>query len=117
MSDELMKIVEATQLREDLPEFGPGDTIDVHLLVREGDKERIQIFRGTVISENGSGASRTITVRKVSEGVGVERIFFVHSPRIEKIERIREGEVRRAKLHYLRERKGKSARVREKRQV
>lgn len=117
MAQELMKTIEATQLRTDLPDFGPGDTVDVHLRVTEGEKERIQVFRGTVISRSGSGSNETFTVRKVSGGVGVERIFLIHSPKIAKIEFLREGRVRRSKLYYLRERKGKSARIKEKRQV
>lgn len=117
MSQELMKTIEATQKRDDLPEFGPGDTVDVHLRVTEGEKERIQVFRGTVISRRGSGVNETFTVRKVSGGIGVERVFLVHSPKIANIEFLREGRVRRSKLFYLRDRKGKSARVQEKRQI
>ena len=117
MSQELMKTIEATQLRTDLPEFNSGDTVDVHLRVSEGEKERIQIFRGTVVSRRGSGSNETFTVRKVSGGIGVERIFLLHSPKISKIELVREGRVRRSKLFYLRERKGKSARIKEKRQL
>ncbi|MBM4169378.1 MAG: 50S ribosomal protein L19 [Ignavibacteria bacterium] len=96
------KLVEATQLRSDLPEFKPGDTVNVHVRVVEGGKERIQQFQGVVISRRGSGLNETFTVRKVSDGVGVERIFPVHSPRLAKIERVKEGKVRRAKLYYLR---------------
>ncbi len=115
MSDELIRLVEATQLRDDIPEFGPGDTVNVHVRVVEGDKERIQQFKGVVISIRGSGARKTFTVRKVSNGVGVERIFPLYSPKIAKIEVLRRGHVRRAKLYYLRQRSGKSARIKEKR--
>lgn len=95
-------LVEATQIKTDIPEFRSGDTINVHVRVIEGDKERIQQFQGVVISRRGSGLRETITVRKISDGVGVERIFPIHSPRIAKIERVKEGRVRRAKLYYLR---------------
>ncbi|HLE32819.1 MAG TPA: 50S ribosomal protein L19 [Bacteroidota bacterium] len=98
-----VKLVEATQLRKDIPEFKPGDTVNVHVRVVEGDKERIQQFQGVVISRRGAGINMTFTVRKISDGVGVERIFPLHSPRIAKIERMKEGRVRRAKLYYLRE--------------
>jgi large subunit ribosomal protein L19 len=97
-----LKLIEATQLKSDRPEFNPGDTVNVHVRVIEGDKERIQQFQGVVISKRGSGANSTFTVRKMSDGVGVERIFPLHSPRIAKIERVKEGKVRRAKLYYLR---------------
>jgi large subunit ribosomal protein L19 len=95
-------LVEAMQMKTDIPEFRSGDTINVHVRVVEGDKERIQQFQGVVISRRGSGLRETITVRKISDGVGVERIFPIHSPRIAKIERVKEGRVRRAKLYYLR---------------
>ncbi len=95
-------LVEATQMKSDIPEFRSGDTINVHVRVVEGDKERIQQFQGVVISRRGSGLRETITVRKISDGVGVERIFPIHSPRIAKIERVKEGRVRRAKMYYLR---------------
>ena len=110
-----MKLVEATQFHDEHPEFKAGDTINVHVRVIEGNKERIQQFQGVVISLRGSGASKTFTVRKVSNGVGVERIFPFYSPRIAKIEQVREGRVRRAKLYYLRGLRGKAARIREKR--
>ena len=97
-----MKLIEATQLKSDRPEFNAGDTVSVHVRVVEGDKERIQQFQGVVISKRGSGVNSTFTVRKVSDGVGVERIFPLHSPRIAKIEKLKEGKVRRAKLYYLR---------------
>ena len=117
MSDELIRLVEATQLRDDIPEFGPGDTVNVHVRVVEGDKERIQQFKGVVISIRGSGTRKTFTVRKVSNGVGVERIFPLYSPKIARIEVLRRGHVRRAKLYYLRQRSGKSARIKEKRYI
>ena len=104
----------ADQLKSDIPEFRPGDDVAVHFRVVEGDKERIQVFRGVVIQKKGSGLNASFTVRKVSGGVGVERIFPLHSPRIAKIERTREGKVRRAKLFYLRQLKGKAARIEEK---
>ena len=107
--------VTAAQLRSDLPDFKPGDTIAVHYKVLEGDKERIQIFQGVVLQRRGGGINETFTVRKVSNGIGVERIFPLHSPNIQKIDRLRMGKVRRAKLYYLRERKGKAARIAEKR--
>ena len=116
MSKNLMSIVEATQYREDaLPAFEPGDTIAVHVRVVEGEKERIQIFQGVVISIRGGGARKTFMVRKISNGVGVERIFPYHSPTIAKIEVKRRGRVRRAKLYYLRELRGKAARIKERR--
>lgn len=115
MPTDLMSLVEATQLRDDIPSFAPGDSVSVHVRVIEGDKERIQRFDGIVIAIKGSGASKTFTVRKVSNGVGVERIFPLHSPRIATIELVREGRVRRAKLYYLRDRRGKAARIKEKR--
>ena len=97
-----MKLVEATQMKSDLPDFGPGDTLNVHVRVVEGDKERIQQFQGVVISRRGAGLGTTFTIRKVSNGVGVERIFPVHSPRLAKIEVIKSGKVRRAKMYYIR---------------
>jgi large subunit ribosomal protein L19 len=97
-----LKLVEATQLKSDIPAFASGDTVIVHVRVIEGDKERIQQFQGVVIGRHGAGMNATFTVRKVSDGVGVERIFPLHSPRIAKIDRVKEGAVRRAKLYYLR---------------
>jgi len=97
-----LKLVEATQLKTGIPEFSPGDTLNVHVRVIEGDKERIQQFQGVVIGRHGSGMNATFTVRKISDGIGVERIFPLHSPRIAKLERVKEGNVRRAKLYYLR---------------
>ena len=97
-----LKLVEAMQLKKDIPDFRPGDTVNVHVKVKEGDKERIQEFQGIVIGKRGSGLNETFSVRKVSDGVGVERIFPLHSPRIAKIEKIKGGNVRRAKLFYLR---------------
>jgi large subunit ribosomal protein L19 len=97
-----IRLVEAMQMNANLPTFRPGDTVNVHVRVVEGEKERIQQFQGVVISKRGSGINSTFTVRKVSDGVGVERIFPMHSPRIAKIERVKEGKVRRAKLYYLR---------------
>lgn len=108
--------VAASQLKAEIPEFHSGDTLDVHVKVVEGDKERIQIFQGVVINRRGSGVDETFTIRKISNGVGVERIFPLHSPNIAKIERLREGKVRRAKLYYLRKLRGKAARIDEKRQ-
>ncbi len=99
---EKLKLVEATQMKSDLPKFNPGDTINIHVRVIEGDKERIQQYQGVVISRRGAGLGTTITVRKISNGVGVERIFPLHSPRIAKIEVMKEGRVRRAKMYYLR---------------
>ncbi|HEX5633107.1 MAG TPA: 50S ribosomal protein L19 [Gemmatimonadales bacterium] len=102
-------------LRSDMPAFGPGDTIRVMVRVREGDKERLQAFEGVVISKRGGGISENFTVRKVSAGVGVERIFPIHSPSIASVDVVRRGRVRRAKLYYLRNLSGKAARIREKR--
>jgi large subunit ribosomal protein L19 len=99
---EKIKLVEATQMKSGIPAFNPGDTVNVHVRVIEGDKERIQQFQGVVIGRRGAGMNATFTVRKVSDGVGVERIFPLHSPRLAKIERVKEGSVRRAKLFYLR---------------
>ena len=112
--DEIIKSVETPQMREDHPDFKAGDTVKIHFLVREGDKTRPQIFQGMVISRRGSGISETITVRKISGGVSVERIFPLHSPLIDKIEVTRTGKVRRSKLFYLRQKKGKAARIKEK---
>ncbi len=107
----------AAAQKSELPRFDAGDTVSVHVKVIEGDKERIQIFEGVVINRRGAGINETFTVRKVSNGVGVERIFPVHSPNLAKIERIRQGKVRRAKLNYLRKLRGKAARIDERRPV
>jgi large subunit ribosomal protein L19 len=107
--------LENSFLRDDVPEFSPGDTVRVHVRVAEGGRERVQIFEGVVIARSGSGARETFTVRKVAFGVGVERIFPVHAPIISKIEVVRRGAVRRAKLYYLRDRVGKATRIKEKR--
>jgi large subunit ribosomal protein L19 len=109
----LLDLVEATQFRDDVPDFQPGDTVNVHLRVVEGEKERIQQFEGVVLSLDGSGAGRTFTVRKISGGIGVERIFPLHSPRVAKIEVKRHGRVRRSKLYFLRDLRGKAARIKE----
>ena len=111
----LTQIVEQAQLRNDVPDFAPGDTVKVHVKVIEGNRERVQVFQGVVIARKGEGARETFTVRKLSFGVGVERIFPLHSPIIEKIELATRGDVRRAKLYYLRDRVGKAAKVKEKR--
>ncbi|MGA2208513.1 MAG: 50S ribosomal protein L19 [Acidimicrobiales bacterium] len=108
-------LVDRANLRDDIPEFSPGDTVKVHVRVVEGNRERIQVFQGAVIRRQGSGVRETFTVRKVSFGVGVERTFPLHSPLYAKIERITEGDVRRAKLYYLRDRIGKAAKIKEKR--
>lgn len=104
---------EARFLKTDLPSFRPGDTVRVHVKIREGDKERVQVFEGTVIARNNRGISETITVRKISFSVGVERIFPIHAPVVDRIEFIRTGKVRRAKLYYLRQLRGKAARLKE----
>lgn len=114
MSDLLLE-VEKPNLRSDVPAFAPGDSVRVHVKVREGEKERIQVFAGVVIARRGGGARETFTVRKISSGIGVERIFPLHSPVIDRIEVERKGSVRRSKLYYLRGRKGKAARIDEKR--
>ncbi len=101
-------------LDKDLPELNPGDTVKVFVRIIEGNKERTQAFEGTVIKKHGSSINHTITVRKVFQGVGVERVFAVYSPRVEKIQVLRKGDVRRSKLYYLRERSGKATRIREK---
>ncbi|WP_366921636.1 50S ribosomal protein L19 [Metallumcola ferriviriculae] len=111
---DLIKTIEQSQLKQ-VPGFQPGDTMRVHVKVVEGTRERIQVFEGTVIKRRGEGLRETFTVRRVSYGVGVERTFPVHSPRIAKLEIVRRGRVRRAKLYYLRDRVGKSARIKEKR--
>lgn len=106
--------LEKSYMRDDFPQFNSGDTLKVHVKIKEGDKERVQIFQGIVIGSRGSGTNATFTVRKMSNGIGVERVFPAHSPNIEKVELIRSGKVRRAKLYYLRDLTGKSARIREK---
>ncbi len=115
MDASILRELTSDQLKTDLPEFGAGDTVRIHVRVIEGDKERTQIFEGTVLQRKGSGIQETFTVRKISQGIAIERIFPMHSPRIAKIERLREGRVRRARLFYLRGRKGRAARIREKR--
>jgi large subunit ribosomal protein L19 len=108
-------LIDMRSLRDDIPDFGPGDTLKVHVRVIEGTKERVQVFQGAVIRRQGSGLRETFTVRKVSYGVGVERTFPLHSPTIAKIELVTRGDVRRAKLYYLRDRVGKAAKIKEKR--
>jgi large subunit ribosomal protein L19 len=107
--------IESEELRKDIPEFGPGDTVRVQVRVREGEKERLQAFEGVCIGRRGGGISETFTLRKVSSGVGVERIFPLHSPSLSRIDVVRRGRVRRAKLYYLRKLSGKAARIRERR--
>ncbi len=105
--------IEKSYQRDDLPDFRAGDTVKVHVKIKEGDKERIQVFQGTCIARRGGGTGATFTVRKMSSGIGIERVFPLHSPNIEKIEKVRSGVVRRSKLYYLRGLTGKSARIKE----
>ncbi len=109
-------LVDQSSLRTDIPEFSPGDTLKVHVRVVEGSKERVQVFQGAVIARQGDGVRETFTVRKVSYGVGVERTFPLHTPTVAKIEVVTRGDVRRAKLYYLRDRVGKAAKIKEKRE-
>ena len=108
-------LVDRASLRDDIPDFGPGDTLKVHVRVVEGNRERLQNFEGTVLRVRGGGLDQQVTVRRIASGVGVERTFLVHSPRVEKIEVTRHGHARRAALYFLRERTGKAATLREKR--
>lgn len=110
-----IKLLEEDQMRHDIPVFRPGDTVRVAVKIREGNRERTQMYEGVVIAIKGTGLSKTITVRRVSYGVGVERIFLLHSPRLESIQVVRRGKVRRAKLYYLRKLRGKAARIKERR--
>ena len=112
-----ISVLQQEGLREDIPEFRPGDTLRVSVRVREGEKERLQAFEGVCIGRRGAGISETFTVRKVSSGIGVERIFPLHSPNLADIKVVRLGRVRRAKLYYLRKLSGKAARIRERREV
>ena len=114
VNQDIIKKIEQAQLKTDLPDFGPGDTVVVKVKVKEGDKERLQAYEGVVIAKRNRGLHSAFTVRKISSGEGVERVFQTHSPAIDSIEVKRRGAVRRAKLYYLRERSGKSARIREK---
>lgn len=114
---DIIKEIEKEQLRDDVPDFAPGDTVRVLYLVREGQKERIQVFEGICIARKNGGVDETFTVRKISSGIGVERIFPLHAPTVSGVEIVRRGDVRRAKLYYLRGRRGKSARISEKRQA
>ena len=113
MNQNIIKEIEAEQLKAEVPEFNVGDTVKVHAKIKEGNRERIQIFEGTVIKRQGGSNRETFTVRKASNGVGVEKTWLLHSPAVEKIEVIRKGKVRRAKLFYLRDRVGKKAKVKE----
>ena len=115
MSQQILDMVEKTSLKSEVPDFAIGDTVDVHTKILEGDKERIQIFTGVVIARAGSGSRETFTVRRIVANEGVERKFPLHSPKIEKVVVVRSGEVRRAKLYYLRQRTGKSVRLKERR--
>ena len=108
-----LKIITEGQMKQDAPVIRVGDTVKVHVKIREGERERIQVFEGTIIAKKGSGVSETFTVRRVSYGVGVERVFPVHSPNVAKVELVRSGKVRRSKLYYLRDRVGKAAKVKE----
>ena len=110
-----LDFLDQSSLRDDIPAFGPGDTINVHVKVIEGSKERVQVFKGVVLRRQGGGVRETFTVRKESYGVGVERTFPVHSPNIDHLEVVTRGDVRRAKLYYLRELRGKKAKIKEKR--
>lgn len=109
-------LIDQASLRTDIPDFAPGDTLKVHVKVIEGNKERVQVFQGAVIARQGGGLQETFTVRKLSYGVGVERTFPLHTPSVAKVEVVKRGDVRRAKLYYLRDRSGKAAKIREKRE-
>mgnify|MGYP000595222135 CR=1 FL=1 len=111
---DIIKAIEKEYIKEEKPVYNIGDTVNVHVKIKEGNRERIQVFTGTVIKEQNSGLNKTFTVRKISNGIGVERTFPVNSPKIEKVEVTREGKVRRAKLYYLRDRVGKAAKTKEK---
>ncbi|MDD3705714.1 MAG: 50S ribosomal protein L19 [Clostridiaceae bacterium] len=110
---DLIKVIESEQLRNDIPDFNVGDTVKVHVKVKEGARERIQVYEGVVMKRQGGGLSETFTVRRISYGVGVERTFPVHSPKLDRIEVVRRGKVRRAKINYLRGRIGKKAKIKE----
>ena len=110
---DILSAITKEQLRSDLPELKIGDTVKVHIKVKEGNRERIQVFEGTIIAKKHGGISETVTVRRIASGVGVEKVFPVHSPNIDKFEVVRHGKVRRAKLYYLRDRVGKAAKVKE----
>ena len=116
MSQQLIDKITSEYLRNDIPDFRPGDTVKVHVLIKEGDRSRVQIFEGLVIKRRGGGISETFTVRKISYGIGVERTFPVHTPNVEKIEVVRKGMVRRAKLNYIRTLSTKAARIKERRE-
>ncbi len=115
--NEIIRSIEAKQIRNDRPEFNVGDTVRVWVKVVEGNRERLQAFEGTVIAKRNGGVRETFTVRRVSYGIGVERIFPIHSPRVDHVDLIRRGKVRRAKLYYLRERQGKAAKIKEVKRV
>ncbi len=117
MNNTILNAIEKPQMKPAIPSFRPGDTIKVHAKVVEGDKERIQVFEGVVIGRQGAGMREAVRVRKLSYGVGVERLFPLHSPMVDKIERAKEGKVRRAKLYYLRELRGRASRIKEKERV
>ncbi len=110
---DILRAIEQEQLKTEIPEFGTGDTVRVHIKIKEGKRERVQMFEGVVIKRQGGGARETFTVRKISFGVGVEKLLPVHSPKIEKIEVVRKGKVRRAKIYYIRERVGKKAKIKQ----
>jgi len=110
---DLIKVIESEQLRNDIPVFNVGDTVKVHVKVKEGNRERIQVYEGIVLKRQGGGLSETFTVRRISYGVGVERTFPLHSPKLDRIEVVRKGKVRRAKINYLRGRVGKRAKIKE----
>ncbi|MFW5787073.1 MAG: 50S ribosomal protein L19 [Halanaerobiales bacterium] len=112
---DIIRQIEKDQMKDDIPEFGPGDKLRLKLKVTEGGKERLQLFEGTVLKRTGEGARASFTIRKVTHGVGVERTFPLHSPNIDSMEVVRRGDVRRARLYYLRERRGKKSKVKEKR--
>ena len=113
---DVIKMIEQDYAKQDIPKFSVGDTVKVHIKIKEGARERIQIFEGFVLKKQNGGLSRTFTVRRIASGVGVEKTFPIHSPRIEKIEVVKQGRVRRAKLNYMRQRTGKSARIKSKKQ-
>lgn len=114
MTTDLVKEIEALYLKKDLPELNPGDTVKVMVKIKEGNKERVQGYEGVVLKLSGAGINKTVTVRRVFQGVGVERVFLLHSPKLDSVKVIRRGDVRRARLYYLRQRTGKAARIKEK---